>query len=141
MNSWNGFPAKRHPQRGNKRRTDQLPDKVDKVVPCCINLEVQCSCTPPGDTVMLVGSCPELGNWKAERGLPLCTSQELYPKWTGTLEIESCAACDVQFKLAILRPSSHEWEQPRNNRNLAFPGNARFRLFLFAPIFGWKAVR
>ena len=98
--------------------TDQLPDKV---VPCRIDLEVQCSCTVPGDTVVVVGSCPELGNWKAERGLPLCTSQELYPKWTGTLQIESCAACDVQFKLAILRPFSHEWEQTRNNRNLAFP--------------------
>ena len=101
--------------------TDQLPDKVDKVVPCRIDLEVQCSSTAPGDTVVVVGSCPELGNWKAERGLPLCTSQELYPKWTGTLEIESCAACDVQFKLAILRPSSHEWEQATNNRNFSFP--------------------
>ena len=98
--------------------TDQLPDKV---VPCRIDLEVQCSCTVPGDTVVVVGSCPELGNWKAERGLPLCTSQELYPKWTGTLQIESCAACDVQFKLAILRPFGPGWEQTRNNRNLAFP--------------------
>ena len=101
--------------------TEKLPDKVDKVVPCRIDLEVQCSCTGPGDTVVVVGSCPELGNWKAERGLPLCTSQELYPKWTGTLQIESRAACDVQFKLAILRPSSHEWEQTVHNRNLSFP--------------------
>jgi len=99
---------------------DKLPDKVDKVVPCRIDLEVQCSCTAPGDTVVVVGSCPELGNWQAERGLPLCTSQELYPKWTGTLQIQSCAACDVQFKLAILRPSSHDWEQT-SNRNLSFP--------------------
>ena len=101
--------------------TEKLPDKVDKVVPCRIDLEVQCSSTAPGDTVVVVGSCPELGNWKAERGLPLCTSWELYPKWTGTLEIESCAACDVQFKLAILRPSSHEWEQTVHNRNFSFP--------------------
>ena len=110
--------------------TDKLPDKVDKVVPCRIDLEVQCSSTAPGDTVVVVGSCPELGNWKAERGLSLCTSRELYPKWTGTLQIESCAACDVQFKLAILRPSSHEWELTRNNRNLSLPnGNDRFLLF------------
>ena len=97
---------------------DKLPGKV---LPCRIDLEVQCSCTAPGDTVVVVGCCPELGNWKVERGLPLCTSQELYPKWTGALEIESCAACDVQFKLAILRPSSHEWEQRRDNRNLSLP--------------------
>ena len=58
-------------------KTDQLPDKVDKVVPCRIDLEVQCSSTAPGDTVVVVGSCPELGNWKAERGLPLCTSGAL----------------------------------------------------------------
>ena len=96
---------------------DKLPGKVR---PCRIDLEVQCSCTAPGDTVVVVGSCPELGNWKVERGLPLCTSQELYPKWTGRLEIESCAACDVQFKLAILRPCSHEWER-RDNRNLSLP--------------------
>ena len=120
MHSWNAFPAKR-PQEASEVTPHKLPDKVDKVLPCRIDLEVQCSSTAPGDTVVVVGSCPELGNWKAERGLPLCTSRELYPKWTGTLEIESCAACDVQFKLAILRPSSHEWEQTPNNRNLAFP--------------------
>ena len=109
------------PAERQQAKTDQLPDKVDKVLPCRIDLEVQCSSTAPGDTVVVVGSCSELGNWKAERGLPLCTSKELYPKWTGTLEIESCAACDVQFKLAILRPSSHEWEQTVHNRNFSFP--------------------
>ena len=117
------------PTERQQAKTDQLPDKVDKVVLCRIDLEVQCSSTAPGDTVVVVGSCPELGNWKVERGLPLCTSRApvtcigggLYPKRTGTLQIESCAACDVQFKLAILWPSSHEWEQTTNNRNLSFP--------------------
>lgn len=79
----------------------QLPEKI---LPCCVDLEVQCSCTAPGDTVVVVGSCPELGNWKADRGLALRTSEELYPKWIGAVKIESCAARDVQFKLAIYRP-------------------------------------
>eukprot|EP00434_Breviolum_minutum_P016219 symbB.v1.2.014293.t1/scaffold1034.1/size142864/6 len=92
----------------------QLPEKI---LPCCVDLEVQCSCTAPGDTVVVVGSCPELGNWKADRGLPLRTSQELYPKWIGAVNIESCAARDVQFKLAILRPCGPDWEQTEN-RNL-----------------------
>ena len=95
----------------------QLPEKI---LPCCVDLEVQCSCTAPGDTVVVVGSCPELGNWKADRGLPLRTSQELYPKWIGAVNIESCAARDVQFKLAILRPCGPDWEQTEN-RNLSVP--------------------
>ena len=85
-----------------------------------IDLEVQCSCTAPGDTVVVVGSCPELGNWKVERGLPLSTSQHIYPKWIGTLGLESCVARDVQFKLAILRPCGFEWEQT-DNRKLSLP--------------------
>ena len=95
----------------------QLPEKI---LPCCVDLEVQCSGTAPGDTVVVVGSCPELGNWKADRGLPLRTSQELYPKWIGAVNIESCAARDVQFKLAILRPCGPDWEHIEN-RSLSVP--------------------
>ena len=59
---------------------------------------------------------------KLERGerLPLCTSEDLYPKWIGKVKIESCAARDVQFKLAILRPCGPEWELT-DNRKLSVP--------------------
>jgi len=105
------------------KKTPKTPTEEilpEKILPCRIDLGVLCSCTAPGDTVVVVGSCPELGNWNVENGFPLCTSKELYPKWIGKVKIESCAARDVQFKLAILRPCGPEWEETPN-RKLSVP--------------------
>ena len=52
--------------------TDKLPDKVDKVVPCRIDLEVQCSSTAPGDTVGAGGLLPRAGELEGgERPVPM----------------------------------------------------------------------
>ncbi len=37
--------------------------------------------TKPGETIVLVGSCPELGSWDIANGVPLRTGGDRYPLW------------------------------------------------------------
>ncbi|KAL1529972.1 hypothetical protein AB1Y20_000899 [Prymnesium parvum] len=72
-----------------------------------------------GDTVMIVGSCPELGGWQPLRGVPMTTNCQCYPTWTASLTVSS--ACE--YKFIILRAEVHgrrpvDWE-PLGNRELS----------------------
>ena len=72
--------------------------------------------TSPGDTLVIVGSVPALGNWDAHRGMRMTTSDDVYPLWHAW--IPGCLP-GCEYKFAILKRSGEvEWEQS-NNRRLA----------------------
>lgn len=45
--------------------------------------------TVEGETIRIVGSCPELGNWNADLGIPLATDPALYPQWRATVYVRA----------------------------------------------------
>ena len=68
--------------------------------------------TEPGQEVHVIGSTPELGSWEPADGVALSTDADTYPRWTGTVTIES----DTEWKLVKVGPDgSAEWE-PGDNR-------------------------
>ncbi len=66
-----------------------------------VPVEVECGDTEPGDAVVLVGSCANLGGWDAAEGLELVA--ENWPKWHGTAELPSGKT--VQFKPLVRHPN------------------------------------
>lgn len=43
--------------------------------------QITCA-TDWGETVMVLGSCPALGNWQPSGAVPLRTTEDSYPVWT-----------------------------------------------------------
>ncbi|CAE7326129.1 unnamed protein product [Symbiodinium sp. CCMP2592] len=78
-------------------------------------LDVYCTETEVGDTVIVVGSCEELGQWNPISGLQLSTSHETFPRWRGSVHLKST---DFEFKLMIVnvKKKSAEWETSENRR-------------------------
>ena len=85
-----------------------------------LHFTVVCQYTGMGDGVSVVGSCPELGNWDARKGVGLCTSPELFPTWSGVIHLKSCAFRELEFKVVICHMSSEDWES-NQNRRLSLP--------------------
>ena len=82
-----------------------------------VHFDIFCAETQVGDTLVLVGSCAELGEWNPMNGLKLCTSPEAFPRWRGTAHLKSN---DIEFKLAIINQHSAKWEATEN-RHLRCP--------------------
>ncbi|CAK9078181.1 Hypothetical protein SCF082_LOCUS37426 [Durusdinium trenchii] len=49
--------------------------------PVAINFEVRHEETTHGDSLRIVGSCPELGDWHPSEGVKLRTSDTAFPLW------------------------------------------------------------
>lgn len=95
------------------RYASELQNPVTATVP--VDLAVHCDGTSWGDTVVLVGSLPELGSWDPARGVVL--SGEGWPTWTGSLELRSGAY--FEYKLVIRRADgSVRWENGSNRSAL-----------------------
>lgn len=43
--------------------------------------EVCCDYTKPGDSVLVVGSIPALGNWSVSQAVGMVTNHDLFPIW------------------------------------------------------------
>ena len=100
-----------------------------------VSFQVQAE-TRWGDTVVLVGSAPQLGVWDPARGLPLVTDAASYPLWR-LPAAQSMAVGEVcEFKFVIMRaahegqPSSVEWEELQENRRLQLGAEAPAELRL-----------
>ena len=100
-----------------------------------VSFQVQAE-TRWGDTVVLVGSAPQLGLWDPARGLPLLTDAASYPLWR-LPAAQSLAVGEVcEFKFVIMRaahdgqPSSVEWEELQDNRRLQLGAEAPAELRL-----------
>ena len=62
-----------------------------------LHFDAVCDITEVGDTVVAVGSCPELGMWDVRRGLKLGTSSEVFPRWMGVVHV-SCDVGTIEFQ-------------------------------------------
>ena len=91
----------------------------------CFKAEVE---TQWGDSVVIVGSTNQLGNWTPRKGIALSTDETTYPVWHLRNGIDMGEQCDVEYKLVILRaardgqPAHEQWEEigesPLENRQL-----------------------
>jgi HKD family nuclease len=95
-----------------------LPNPVG--APMSVRARGYCDGTKYGDTLVLVGDQPELGNWDPQEGLWL--SGTSWPTWTGELQLRSGAR--VEYKLVVLRKDGSVTWESGGNRSFVVPTDA-----------------
>merc|ERR1719161_1731205 len=74
-----------------------------------VRIQVVCSHTQHGDIVKVVGADQAVGAWDPARALPLLTTEETFPTWSG--DIAAGLAGESPFKVVVARASGEiEWE-------------------------------
>lgn len=80
---------------------------------CSFEMQVE---TRWGDTVMLVGSVPQLGSWVPSRGMAMTTSSTSYPVWAANLLLTERSEGElIEYKIIVRRADgSIVWENLDN---------------------------
>ena len=88
-------------------------------------LRVRCS-TDPGETVLVAGSCAELGSWRLEQAPKLSTNPASYPQWSCVVHFSRDSLRSIiDFKFVVVRlndgipPVVMRWEGIEGNRKLS----------------------
>jgi phosphatidylserine/phosphatidylglycerophosphate/cardiolipin synthase-like enzyme len=76
-----------------------------------------------GDRMVVVGSDPALGAWDPERGVPMDTTDTLFPNWTGRVAVPS--GTDLEYKFVQITASGEVRWEPGDNRRLSTPASGR----------------
>lgn len=82
--------------------TEDLPSE-DAEPRVRLTFQVNCASTKLGESVVVVGSLPELGAWDPERAVPCSTTAEAFPGWRSrdvSVPAERCTE-PVEFKLLV----------------------------------------
>lgn len=69
---------------------------------------VTCPSTSFGETVVIVGGHPALGDWDPARGVPLSTTESMFPTWAGRTRLPRGE--QVPWKVVVVGPSGARWE-------------------------------
>merc|ERR1719421_1617820 len=78
-----------------------------------VYLEVDCEETAPGQSLVVVGSVPELGSWDVAKGKRLQTSPARWPTWYLEKPVCIAGAQTVLFKFVVQSEASGvepQWE-------------------------------
>jgi hypothetical protein len=74
---------------------------------------VKCQ-TQPGQDVLLVGCCPQLGSWDVGSALPMTWTEGHV--WRASLELEETPGAPLQYKALVRQPDgSVMWERGDNH--------------------------
>jgi hypothetical protein len=69
--------------------------------------EFKCSCTLPGDTVIVTGSYKALGCWDVNKAISLATSEKDFPQWKSSTvrgRVDKCVLYHpIEYKYLIRR--------------------------------------
>lgn len=73
---------------------------------------VTCSSTMFGESVVIVGGHPALGDWDPYRGVPLGTTGSMFPTWAGRARLPRGER--IEWKAVIVGPFGVRWEDGEN---------------------------
>ncbi|CAJ1365416.1 unnamed protein product [Effrenium voratum] len=115
---------------GRGRFTTELPPvsaqlwvpRGGRLDPVLIHFDVTHEDTQHGDSLRIVGNCPELGNWVPEEGAKLRTNSSNFPVWRGSVKVPRDLST-LEFKFVTVSPDHDpDWEPIYFNRSLVFSG-------------------
>ena len=70
-----------------------------------------------GEHVRVVGSHEKLGCWDPRKGIPLETSEETYPTWSGSVELDLQG---FNYKFVVVAPCGAVTWEPGEDRSFLF---------------------
>lgn len=88
-----------------QRYAPEQPNPITATTP--VEVMVQCDDTQWGDSLVLVGNAPELGDWDPQRGVHL--SGDGWPTWNGLVNMRAGSAFSYKFVI-LSADGSVRWE-------------------------------
>ncbi len=92
-----------------QRYAPDQPNPITATVP--VEITVQCEDTQWGDSLVLVGSAPELGSWDPLQGVRL--SGDEWPLWNGVIDMRAGSAFEYKF-VVLSEDGNTRWESGEN---------------------------
>jgi hypothetical protein len=80
-----------------------------------------------GDSMVVVGNRPELGGWSPQSGIPLETTDTLFPSWSGNVKLPAGTA--IEFKFVTIRANGAIVWEPGPNRVLTIGDDGRSEVY------------
>ena len=104
----------------------ETPAAASSVSPVTrLHLRIKCR-TSPGESVSVCGSLPAMGAWDVKKAMPLATSADDYPYWSGVLELKiDSLPRDFKYKYVVVSKDSQFWEDQIADRELAPEASSR----------------
>ncbi len=94
-----------------------------------VRLQLNGIATLPGDKILVIGDCPELGQWDLGRGVPL--EYVNHNTWFGELAFNESAGKPIAYKMVVLHPQPDAGPGRENRvvrrRSIAESGVAKWR--------------
>ena len=85
--------------------------------------------TKYGQSLYIIGSIEELGEWDPSKAVPMATSKDIYPTWKITKEFTCPLGMEIFYKYLVKEGNNIYWEELNNNKNqnrrivIQSPGN------------------
>ena len=85
--------------------------------------------TKYGQSLFIIGSIEELGQWDPSKAIPMATSKDIYPTWKITKEFTCLLGMEISYKYLLKEGNNIYWEEINNdkkaNRHIVIqtPGN------------------
>ena len=82
-----------------------------------------------GQSLFIIGSIEELGQWDPSKAVPMATSKDIYPTWKITKEFTCPLGMEISYKYLVKEGNNIYWEQLNNSKNqnrhivIQSPGN------------------
>ena len=94
-----------------------------------VRLQLNDIATLPGDKILVIGDCPELGLWDLEKGVAL--EYVNHNTWFGELAFNESAGKSIAYKLVVIHPQPDAAPGRENRvvrrRPIAESGMAKWR--------------
>ena len=83
--------------------------------------------TKYGQSLYIIGSIEELGEWDPSKAVPMATSKDIYPTWKITKEFTCPIGMEISYKYLVKEGANIYWEELKNNKDrrivIQSPGN------------------
>mmetsp|Transcript_48245 Transcript_48245/g.96582 ORF Transcript_48245/g.96582 Transcript_48245/m.96582 type:complete len:527 (+) Transcript_48245:161-1741(+) len=83
-----------------------------------LHFRVRCE-TQKGEAVSVCGSLPTIGSWNPKSALPLKTSKDEYPYWSGSTDVALSQVQDMlRYKYLVKKGNEQKWEDAIADRTV-----------------------
>eukprot|EP00960_Hanusia_phi_P051959 761142-Hanusia_phi.AAC.2 len=103
--------------------SEPAPEQRAPPTQCSLTFRLKNDMTQPGDTVLVVGNIPELGDWKPQRGAKLSTNAGSFPYWSATVTARPGFA--LEYKFVIQKGGGDLVWEKGENRKIKIPVSSK----------------
>ena len=74
--------------------------------------------TKYGQSLFIIGSIEELGEWDPSKAIPMATSKDIYPTWKITKEFTCPIGMEISYKYIVKEGNNIYWEEINNDKKI-----------------------